>query len=84
MLTPMATVSTQSDEKILCHCLRITASQIEAAVCVGGSRTVRDVMDPTGAGRGCLACHYRIKTVLNAACADAASQCAAADANPAA
>jgi NAD(P)H-nitrite reductase large subunit len=60
----MATVPTKTDCKILCHCLRVTESQIHEAVVIAGCRDVKDVMDCTEAGSGCTACHRRILAFL--------------------
>jgi len=50
----------------VCHCLRVTTSDVETAISVGGCRSLCDVMQQTDAGRGCTACHRRIKAMLNA------------------
>jgi bacterioferritin-associated ferredoxin len=57
-------------DRIVCHCLAITESQIRRAVEVGGSQCLRDVMAQTAAGTGCTACHARIRQHLNAASAE--------------
>lgn len=60
----MATVPTRTDCKILCHCLRVTESQIHEAVVINGCRDIKGVMDCTEAGSGCTACHRRILAFL--------------------
>lgn len=58
-----AMLATDSD-RILCHCLRITERQVSDAVERNALCTLREVMRSTGAGRGCMSCHSRIKAVL--------------------
>ncbi|RMG35027.1 MAG: (2Fe-2S)-binding protein [Planctomycetota bacterium] len=52
------------DDRILCHCLRVTYGEVSAAIAAHGCRTVRGVMKKTMAGGGCTACHRRIRQLL--------------------
>ena len=72
--TPMTTAARTAD-KIVCHCLRVTAGEIQVAAIVHPEPTIRDVMDLTGAGTGCTACHCAIRNLLR-------DQCPAASASP--
>ncbi|MCC7422036.1 MAG: (2Fe-2S)-binding protein [Planctomycetaceae bacterium] len=51
-------------ESVLCHCLRITVGQVQCAIEENRPNSVRDVMRMTGAGKGCMSCHSRIKAML--------------------
>lgn len=51
-------------ESVLCHCLRITVGQVQCAIEENRPNSVRDVMRVTGAGKGCMSCHSRIKAML--------------------
>ena len=52
------------NDQILCHCLNIRMSQVEDAVKFGGCETIKDVMNQTEAGKGCTACHARIRRAI--------------------
>lgn len=56
---------TAPTEVNLCHCLRVSESQIRAAVELAGCQTIRDVRRQTGAGSGCTACHRRICALID-------------------
>lgn len=51
-------------DRILCHCLRVTERQVSDAIERNALCSVREVMKCTGAGRGCMSCHARIKSLL--------------------
>ncbi len=51
-------------DPIVCHCLRVTKSQVEDAIAVGSCSLVKDVMNLTNAGGGCTACHRKIRDLL--------------------
>jgi NAD(P)H-nitrite reductase large subunit len=51
-------------DPLVCRCLNVTRSQIVDCIAVTGAESVREVRDLTGAGKGCLACHCRIKELL--------------------
>ncbi len=53
-------------DSVVCHCLRVSESQVVDCIAVSGCRTVRDVMQQIGAGGGCTACHCRIRELLAA------------------
>lgn len=57
----------------LCHCLRIERSQVEDCIAVTGAATVREVAEHSGAGSACMACHCRIRELLEARTAPEAS-----------
>ena len=57
-----------TDEKIVCHCLRISEREIGEAVANGTIESVRCVINETGAGSGCTACHAAIKGLLAGPC----------------
>ncbi|MEW4529691.1 (2Fe-2S)-binding protein [Maioricimonas sp. JC845] len=68
----------KSEENILCRCLKVTESRVVEAIVRDSASTVRDVQRSCEAGGGCMACHRRIRALLEAACesagCDAASQ----------
>ena len=53
--------------KEACHCHNVTYGMIEDAV-KNGARTLQQVMDATGAGKGCVKCRefleYLIRDIL--------------------
>jgi NAD(P)H-nitrite reductase large subunit len=51
-------------DPLVCRCLQVCRSQIVDCIAVSGAETVREVAELTGAGKGCLACHCRIKELL--------------------
>jgi NAD(P)H-nitrite reductase large subunit len=53
-------------DPLLCRCLQVHRSLVVDCIAVTGAETVREVGEATGAGRGCLACHCRIKELLAA------------------
>jgi NAD(P)H-nitrite reductase large subunit len=61
----MSTAST-ANEASLCHCLAVSEQTVRAAVAFGGCQSLYDVMQRTGAGQGCTACHHRICRLLPA------------------
>ena len=56
-------VATHDADPVVCHCLHVTEMEIRGAVSTGAVNSLRDVMDCTGAGTGCTACHLRIREV---------------------
>lgn len=65
-------------DRIVCHCLGITAAEIRTAVAEGRAECLRSVMRETGAGTGCTCCHLAIRALvamhpLAGQCEDAAS-----------
>jgi NAD(P)H-nitrite reductase large subunit len=63
MATGTLSVDT-ADDVVVCHCLGITKSQIRAALEDGTAECLRTVMQQTGAGTGCTACHRTIQRLL--------------------
>lgn len=59
----MTTLST-TNSAVICHCLNVTEAQVEESVDNGRLDSVKAVMDCTGAGSGCTACHRRIIALL--------------------
>ena len=53
-------------DRLICHCLQVTASQLLNAAAEGHS--LNDIMAQTGAGRGCTACQCRIRDLLAGQC----------------
>ena len=51
-------------DRVICHCLQVKESQIVDAIAVTGAGSVREVIQHTGAGAGCTACHCRILEML--------------------
>jgi bacterioferritin-associated ferredoxin len=49
---------------IVCRCLGITAQEIITAVTSGQAHTLRDLRRLTGAGTGCMCCHYLLRLYL--------------------
>ncbi|MEO1993697.1 MAG: (2Fe-2S)-binding protein [Planctomycetaceae bacterium] len=59
----MSTASIAS-EASLCHCLAVSEQTVRAVIAFGGCQSLCDVMQRTGAGQGCTACHHRICRLL--------------------
>lgn len=51
-------------DEIVCRCLKVRLSTIATAIDVCGAATVRDLKCSTGAGDGCMACHARLRQLL--------------------
>ena len=51
-------------DKILCHCLGVTETDVRSAVSTGEVQSIKCVMNGTGAGTGCTACLRRINALL--------------------
>ena len=51
-------------DPVVCHCLGVTEMEIRGAVSTGAVEHLKCVMDCTGAGTGCTACHLRIRELL--------------------
>jgi bacterioferritin-associated ferredoxin len=62
---------TATRQKTVCYCLRVTDTEIKHAIEHRAAETVRDVMDTTGAGSGCTACHCAIRKLLGGRCPSA-------------
>ncbi len=57
-------MNTSHEDKIVCQCLGIFESEVRAATDFAGCRTLCDIKKTTAAGKGCMSCHARIKTLL--------------------
>ena len=57
-----------ASNKVICHCIGVTDTQINGAIAGNAARCVKTVMECTGAGSGCTACHCAIKDLLNGVC----------------
>lgn len=53
-----------ADDEVICRCLNVRRSTIEAAVAVCGLASIRELKSTTGAGDGCTACHARLRELL--------------------
>ncbi|WP_166831308.1 (2Fe-2S)-binding protein [Thalassoroseus pseudoceratinae] len=60
-------------DKLICHCLGVTESEVRGAISTGMVRTVGCVMNSTGAGTGCMGCRRRIGAMLATSQAHAAT-----------
>jgi bacterioferritin-associated ferredoxin len=59
----MASFLPPSDE-IVCHCLRISESEVRTAMDTAQANSLRGIMKATDAGTGCTVCHCRIRQVI--------------------
>jgi NAD(P)H-nitrite reductase large subunit len=71
-IAPMNHAAVATD-RVICHCLQVKESQIVDTIAVTGAESVRDVIQYTGAGAGCTACHCRIRELLGCRTAAPAS-----------
>lgn len=62
-------------DAVVCHCLKVTAAEIKTAASLIERPTAACVMNLTGAGGGCTACHRRIRQMIS-------NQCPAASSSP--
>jgi NAD(P)H-nitrite reductase large subunit len=53
-----------SSDREICHCLRVTESQVRESIAVHNCETIREVTRSCGAGGGCTACHRHIRRCL--------------------
>jgi len=74
-MTPPSSIHNEAScsDHVVCHCLRVKASQIQAAIEGESLTSVPDVCRATGAGTGCMACRVRISRYLQANCAGGAN-----------
>ncbi len=63
-MKPTCTANTCED-RIVCHCLRVTESALVEAMATTELRTLTDIRQHTGAGDGCTCCHHLLKRYLN-------------------
>ena len=64
-LAPLPILPRLGDEKIVCHCLNVTAGDIRSASEVDELESLRAVMQQTRAGTGCTCCHPVIRRLLD-------------------
>jgi NAD(P)H-nitrite reductase large subunit len=50
--------------RVICHCLQVTEEALLGALATLELRSVNDVREATGAGAGCMACHRRLRLLL--------------------
>jgi NAD(P)H-nitrite reductase large subunit len=62
---PLPILPELADERVVCHCLHVTAGDIRLAHDAGEVETLRAVMDETRAGTGCTCCHPVIRRLLD-------------------
>jgi len=60
-----ASAATGPRDGLLCHCAGVAELDVHDAVRGRGAASVGEVMEATGAGTGCRACHCRIERVLS-------------------
>jgi len=60
---PFDTGSVATD-KIVCHCLRVYESTLAEAISTSDAENVRDLRKLTGAGGGCMACHGKLRRLI--------------------
>lgn len=66
-------MSPSTTEKIICHCLGVTETDIRSAISTGSVQSIKCVMNGTGAGTGCTACLRRINALLGEGCSQSSS-----------
>lgn len=49
---------------VVCRCLNVTEAEIQNAISVYDACTVREIGRCTGAGKGCMSCHGRLKALI--------------------
>lgn len=72
-ITQLVTVKTSesvSRQRLICHCLKVTHDEVQQCIIDTSAESVREVMRGCGAGKGCTACHCRIKDLLAGSCDD--------------
>jgi len=52
------------DDNVVCRCLQVTESTILAAVQKHQLKSIGDLKALTGAGDGCMACHRKLRRLL--------------------
>lgn len=62
--TTLPVLPVLSDERVVCHCLSVTAGDIRLAIDVGEIDSLKAVMSETRAGTGCTGCHSAIRRLL--------------------
>ncbi|MGL4383155.1 MAG: (2Fe-2S)-binding protein [Bacilli bacterium] len=54
-------------DNTICHCFQVDYITIRKAM-AGGARSVKDIIDLTGAGSACGGCQNKIEEILTSAC----------------
>lgn len=49
---------------VVCRCLNVTESEIQTAISAFNVQTLRELGRCTGAGKGCMSCHGRLKALI--------------------
>ncbi|MFK7778886.1 MAG: (2Fe-2S)-binding protein [Gimesia sp.] len=62
--------TTAARRRFLCHCLKVTPDEVQECITTDSAESVHDVIRGCGAGKGCTACHCRIKDLLAGVCDD--------------
>ncbi|MCH9655721.1 MAG: (2Fe-2S)-binding protein [Planctomycetes bacterium] len=57
-------------QRLLCHCLSVSHEEVQQCISDTSAESVHEVMRGCGAGKGCTACHCRIKDLLAGLCDD--------------
>lgn len=78
-MTPNTYVQYPAAQQYVCRCLRVTEQDVRDACDAGAIHEVRDAMQQTGAGTGCMACRCALRDLIE----DCRQRRAAAEAAPA-
>lgn len=52
-------------EVVVCRCLNVTENEVHLAISTYNVETVRELGRCTGAGKGCMACHSKLRAMIN-------------------
>jgi NAD(P)H-nitrite reductase large subunit len=52
-------------QALICHCFKVTESEVREAIALHQPREVEQVLELTNAGGGCRACHCRMGRLLD-------------------
>ena len=58
-------MSPSTSEKIICHCLGVTETDLRVAISNGSVQSLKCIMNGTGAGPGCTACLHKINALIS-------------------
>jgi bacterioferritin-associated ferredoxin len=61
--------ASSATDKVICHCLGVTETDIRSAIATGTVQTIKCIMTGTGAGTGCTACIRRLNALIGEGCA---------------
>lgn len=73
--SPAAAGLEPSQERLLCHCYRVTESAVRHAIQLFRLTEVHEIMEITQAGAGCRACHCRIGRLIEGRPAECGRLC---------